>query len=62
MPLNEEDLSMIKYFWENKRDIRSYAEFNDLVPTLRVERPEIIMALENYENSLLILDNVIKAI
>ena len=62
MQLKDEDISMLKYFWEEKGDIKKYCEFNDLLPILREEHPEVIIALENYENSLKILNNVIKAL
>ncbi len=48
-PLTEENLEMLKYFWEEKQDIERYSEFNNITEELIKKRPSLMAAWNDYK-------------
>ena len=60
--LTEDQLSSIKYFWQDKGDLERYCSFEELKPALLEQKPEIIKAWNDYKTAVAILDAVIENI
>lgn len=60
--LTEQNLSDLQYFWQNKGDLERLCTFEELIPILQVERPEILKAWNDYKASKKILDIVMESI
>lgn len=50
-PLTNEDLEMLRYFWEEKGDMERYVGYEIKLEALKVQFPEIIKANEDYKAS-----------
>lgn len=57
--ITDQQLNDIKYFWENKGDLERLSGFEEMMPDLEREYPEIIKAWRDYKASIKILDAVI---
>ena len=57
--LTEQDLNMLKYFWQEKEDLERFTDFEKLKPLLEKEKPEVLKAWNNYKSSKKILDIII---
>ena len=57
--LTEQDLNMLKYFWQEKEDLERFIDFEKLKPLLEKEKPEVLKAWNNYKSSKKILDIII---
>lgn len=57
---NEDDLNMIRYFWEEKGDIFRYASFEDIEVSVRRDFPQLFEAWDNYLKSIENLNNICK--
>lgn len=60
--LTEEQKDMLKYFWEEKGDITRYCDFEELIPKIQQEYPELLKAWYDYQASIKILDLVVNSI
>jgi hypothetical protein len=49
--MTEEDLDMLKYFWEEKRDLESYRGYKRIEDQLKIERPDIYVFWEKYKQA-----------
>lgn len=56
--LTKEELSSLQYFWQEKEDLERLWNFEELVPMLEVEKPEVMKAWRDYKASIKILDLV----
>jgi hypothetical protein len=56
----EEQVTMLRYFWEEYSDIEIYAGFEEMRPYLQDNYPEILKAWEDYKMSERMLSTVIK--
>jgi len=45
MALTKQDLDMVRYFWQEKRDITRWCEWESKLPDFERERPEIPAAV-----------------
>ena len=57
--LTEGDIMDIIYFWNEKGDLERMSNFNDLIPLLQVDYPEVLKAWFDYKASMNIMDAVI---
>jgi len=57
--LTEQDLNMLRYFWQEKEDLERFIDFEKLKPLLEKEKPEVLKAWNNYKSSKKILDIII---
>jgi len=60
--LTEEQISDLKYFWEEKGDIERYCDFEKLKPQIQEQLPELLKAWYDYKASIKIMDAVIKSL
>ena len=60
--LTEEDISMLKYFWEEKGDIERYTAFKELKPIIQEHHPELLKAWSDYKASIKIMDAVVNSL
>lgn len=58
--ITEEQKNMLLYFWEEKEDIERYCDFEDMLPELQKDYPEVIKAWSDYKASRKILTAVLK--
>ena len=56
--LTEQDLDMLKYFWQEKEDLERFTDFEKLKPLLEKEKPEVLKAWNDYKAYKKILDIV----
>ena len=47
--LTREDMGILRYFWEEYRDITRYSKYEEILSTLKKEHPEIVKAWEEYK-------------
>lgn len=59
MKVDESDIDMIKYFWQEKGDIERFSSWSELLPALKENYPHLISAWENYKRSEKILNCVV---
>lgn len=60
--LTSEHIQSIKYFWNYKGDIESYSLFDEILPILKAEKPELIEAWNDYKSAEKIMDAVVKSL
>ena len=60
--ITEEDYSMLKYFWEEKGNMKRYCEYERLEPTLRKQHPELFKAIKAHKKALKRLDKIISSL
>lgn len=60
--LSEEEISDLKYFWEEKGDVERYYKFEELKPLIQEQYPELYKAWYDYKASIKIMDAVIKSL
>ena len=60
--LTDEQKSMLKYFWEEKKDITVYCDFEKLKPIIQEEYPELLKAWIDYQISIKIMNTVCASI
>lgn len=58
--LTEEDISMLKYFWEEKQDIERYSKFEKIKPILEEKYPHILKCWNDYKHAIKTFELVIK--
>lgn len=58
----QEHLSQLKYFWEEKGDLERYYAFEELRPMLQEKHPAVLKAWNDYKASIQIMDAVIKSL
>lgn len=47
----ENEMNMVKYFWEEKRDATRYTGWGKVKSEIERREPHILQAIENYENA-----------
>ena len=47
-PIKEEDITMLKYFWEEKGDMTRYCDYEEIKEDLDKNYPEISKAYKDY--------------
>jgi hypothetical protein len=60
--LKERDLMDLQYFWQDKGDLERLCTFEEMIPILEKERPEVLKAWNDYKTSKKILDIVIESL
>lgn len=60
--LTEEQISLLKYFWEEKGDIEKYHGFEKLKPQIQEQFPELLKAWQDYKASIKIMDAVVESL
>lgn len=60
--LTEDQISDIKYFWEEKGDIERYCDFKKLKPQIQEEFPELLKAWYDYKASFKIMNLIINSL
>lgn len=60
--LTEEQILDIQYFWEDKRDIERYCDFEKLKPQIQEQFPELLKAWHDYKASIKIMSAVVHSI
>lgn len=60
--LSDAQISMLRYYWENKGDIERYSEFKELIPQIQEQYPELLKAWYDYKASGKIMDAVVKSL
>jgi len=58
--LTEGDILNLQYFWEEKNDFERMIGFEELIPILEKEKPEVLKAWNDYKTSIKILDVLMK--
>ncbi len=53
---------MIRYFWEEKGDLERNADWENVIPILERECPQIVKAWRDYIAARAILDAVVKSL
>jgi hypothetical protein len=59
--MDENEVRMLRYFWEEKGDLERYSGWVEMQPWLREHHPEIIKAWDDYKMAGRILTAVIRA-
>ena len=62
MNLSNEDIRMIKYFWEERGDLERWVSWLEKVPLFEKECPELIKAWRDYLMSKRILDIIVESL
>lgn len=57
--IEEEDYDMLQYFHEEKGDMTRYAQWDALLPLLKVKHPELITAMRNLRAARRTLDAIV---
>ena len=60
--LTESEISLIKYFWEQKQDIERCSDFTKLKPKIKNEYPQILKAFYKFKKSIKVMNELIKSI
>ena len=60
--LRNSDISMLKYFWQQKEDLESWTEFKEKFPLIKEQFPYLADAWEDYKRSKLLLDIIITSL
>ena len=60
--LTEEQISDLKYFWEEKGDFERYCDFEKLKPQIQKQFPELLKAWYDYKASIKIMDVVVRSL
>lgn len=60
--LTDEQISDLKYFWEEKGDLERYVYFEELKPQIQEQHPELLKAWYDYKTSIKIMDVVVKSL
>lgn len=50
--VTHQDLIMLQYFWDNKRDLTRYCDFELIKEDLKTNYPGILSAFEKYKKSI----------
>ena len=58
--LTEQDLIDLQYFWGEKGDLERLSTFESLRPLLAKERPDILLAWDNYKMAIKMMDIVME--
>ena len=58
--LTDAQISLLRYFWEDKGDLERYARFEALKPQIQEEYPELLNAWTDYKASIKRMDEVVK--
>lgn len=58
--LTEQDLDNLEYFWQERKDLERLSNFEEIIPILEKEKPEVLKAWDDYKASRNILDLVIR--
>lgn len=45
--MNEDDVNMITYFWQEKHDVTRWSSWEERKEAIRKSRPELVAAVEN---------------
>lgn len=56
----ETHLALIKYFWDQNKDVTDYSEFYRALPELKEKRPAIAMVIENYISAKTMMNNMME--
>jgi len=60
--ITDDDLGMISYFWTEKGDPESWCFWEEKLPDLEREYPEVVQAWISYKIAERILDAVLKGV
>ena len=60
--ITEDDIRMVKYFWDEKGDVKRWAEWNEHLADFEKEFPELVKVVQDYDMAKKILNAVIKGI
>jgi len=60
--ITDEDLDMVRYFWEEKGDVTRWVQWKEKLPLLRKQYPELVDAVDRYRIAVLTLSAVIKEV
>jgi len=55
----DEDLSMLRYFWEEKGDIECYCDFGEIKEDLKKNHPHIWKAWKKHKESIKVLNKIL---
>jgi len=58
--LTERNLEDLQYFWQYKGDLERFTSFEELIPLIEREKPEVLKAWNDYKTSKKILDIVME--
>lgn len=56
------DLRMVEYFWKYKDDPERYTGWEEILPALKEEYPQIVKAWEDYKAAKKAMDDVIEGL
>lgn len=62
MPLSESDKEMISYFWEECGDLKRWSAWQEKLPAIKEEYPELVAAVENLEIAKRTISAIVKSI
>ena len=60
--LTDAQISLLKYFWEDKGDLERFGKFEQLKPQIQEQYPELLKAWYDYKASIKIMDAVVKSL
>lgn len=60
--LSKGDMIVMKYFWEDKRDIETYCYFEDLKAQIKDKEPKLLDLWNKYKYAIKDLDDYFKQI
>ena len=60
--LTEEQIYILKYFWEEKQDIERYCDFEKIRPDIQEKCPELLKAWNDYNLSIKNMDAIINSL
>ena len=58
--MNESDIEMIRYFWEEKGDITRWTSWEDRKPEIKKYHPGLVYAVEQIEFLSRVLDAIVR--
>lgn len=56
MGITQEDINMVIYFWHKKEDIEKWIDWEKKRPEFEKEKPELVMAWDNYKLAVKTMD------
>lgn len=60
--LNESEISLLKYFWQEKQDLDKFSNFEKLKPKIQNQYPILLKVWENYKLYNKLMDIVINSL
>lgn len=60
--LTQDQINDLKYYWEEKGDLEKLSNFEELIPKIEHQFPDLLIAFYNYKGSIKRMDEVIKSL